>query len=764
MLRRFKTLCFMLFGLLALCAGSAQAYGIKTALITRLTCTDYTISLEGSAVTGDRVDYQFTLTPASGPATTVSGSILVDGLFETSVSGSFTLATTGTFTAEGTATFKNGAGATVNFINIRFDDTIPLVCPGTPQPKITIRTYTNGHDGDNVAGVPTPGPGDFSPSNTVALLSPGNPFAWIYRVMNMGAEPLVNVQVNDNRIGPIVCPKSTLAVGETMDCSANATAASLSFSAPVVVQGCGDKRPTYNNTGTATGLGQTSGIAVTDNNPSHYCNPAPACNLGLSKTCEIVQAATSEWSTCRGKLQRFSMIWPADAGTVNISGVANDAPGGVVNPGQRVTFNGPFSVNDQVLNITGASNGQSVFHVSCSDADMDGRTSTNLEQQQLPGKAQDCGKFQGNGKSAVASRINRWLLDGLVDADGKVLNCTPAPSTPTSSCSFVAGEPPQCGTGGSYKPSTLTFQYTGGGCSTQSHSQAPGKSLCSGAITPSLPVNVTFPGGSALNVMPGGTFTMPRTQSNSVITLTNAGGTENITVHTSCSQPLIVGDVFFSLTLVAEDGVGIGQQITYNYDVTNNGGATATGISVTDDKLGLIGNIGSLAAGARQRLSVTTLIGQTTTNVATATSAACPAPGVQATATVTVLPPPPCTVTETLGSIGDDTLVYKVTNGGSKVVTLDTLMLNFPAARQRIKTVQAGKDVVYDASKSSLVVVPGVLIGASHWTNTDATKRQWKAGETQDLKITFTTKAAATPAQFSGTAGFQEGCQINLAP
>ena len=92
------------------------------------------------------------------------------------------------------------------------------------------------------------------------------------------------------------------------------------------------------------------------------------------------------------------MIWPANGGTINISGIANDAPGGVVNPGQRVTFNGPFSSNDNFLTITGAVSGQSVFHVSCSDDDMDGEN-TNDVQPQLPGKAQDCGKFEGNGKS-----------------------------------------------------------------------------------------------------------------------------------------------------------------------------------------------------------------------------------------------------------------------------------------------------------------------------------------------------------------------------
>lgn len=642
MRHRLQAIWLMFFWVFSMFSSSAHAasYGINAAFITRLTCDSYTIALTGGAFAGHSVVYEFTLTPTSGPATTVSGTIPVNGSFDQRVDGSFTLATTGAFNASGVAMLKDSAGNTVNMTAIEFGSSTPLVCPSTPRPMVVIKKYTNGHDGDNVNGVPTAGPGDFAANNTVALVAPGGAILWTYRVTNVGSEPLVNVQVADDRLGGIVCPKSALAVGESMDCSAAGMGASLVLGPPTVVQGCGDNRPTYNNTGTVTAAGQASGTGVSDSNMSHYCNPAPSCDLGLRKTCEVVQAPSTDWATCKGKLQKFSLIWPSGAGTINISGIANDAPGGVVNPGQRVTFSGPFAVNDQVLNITGAMSGQSVFHVSCSDADMDGRTSTNLEQAQLPGKAQDCGKFQGNGKTAVASRINKWLLDGLVDAEGKVLNCSPAPATPTSSCAFQANTPPQCGTGGKTKPGTLTFQYTPGSCATQSNSQAAGKTICTGSIDSTKPVNIAYPGGSVSNLPLGGTFTMARTLTNSVFTLSNSGGTETITIHTSCSQPLIVGDVYFNLTLVAMDGVGVGKQVTYNYDVTNTGIFTASGIAVTDDKLGAVGSIPTLAPGATQRLSKTTLISQTTTNVATATSASCPAPGVKSSATVTVLPAP----------------------------------------------------------------------------------------------------------------------------
>lgn len=768
MLSRFRSVLSLLFGVFALLlADAAAASVINSAEVTKLSCTDFTLRVAGLASKGYEVHYSFTLTPGSGPATVVSGKIPVDQNFDIAVTGSLALATGGTYSGAGTATLKDSAGNMFNTVSIGFGGVTPLVCPSPPTPKVSIRKFTNGHDGDNLNGVPTAGQGDFMATNTVAQIPAGNALTWTYRVTNTGSETLVKLLVEDNRIGTITtCPKSALAVGESMDCTVTTTAGSLVFDGTVVVQGCGDGRPTYNNTGKVTAEGQSSGTTVVDTNPSHYCNPppAPACNLSLSKTCEIVQSTGADWASCRGKLQSFSLIWPSTGGTIQIGGIANDAPGGVVNPGQRVTFTGPWSTNDLFLNISGAASGRSTFHVSCSDKDMDGLTLTNLEQTQLPGKTQDCGKFAGNGKAVSGTWVNSWLVDGMVDAEGKVLNCSPAPTPPTSSCSFQEENPPQCGTGGSFKPTTLTFQYTGGGCSTQSNSQAAGKTSCSGQINPLLPVTVTPNNGDGpFTVAPGGTFTVNRNQTETIFTLSNAGGTETDRIHTSCSQPLIVGDVYFSLTLVAEDGVGVGKQVKYSYGVTNNGSTTVTGIGVTDDKLGAIGSIASLAPGATQTLSATTLIGRTTTNVATATAAACPAPGVQATATVTVLAPPPCTVSESFDSLSDDKIVYKVKNAGQKVVTLDTLTLNFPSERQQIKEVKLD-GAVYKADQSSLDVTSGVTIGAAHWTNPDVGKRQLNPGETRNLEIVFTKKAKATPSAFSGSATFKEGCTIDLAP
>ena len=76
------------------------------------------------------------------------------------------------------------------------------------------------------------------------------------------------------------CPADTLAPGASFDCTATGMADDL-LQTGGDVQGCdgpdgqGEPRPTYENLATVTGNGQTSGVQVTDDDPSHYCNPPP---------------------------------------------------------------------------------------------------------------------------------------------------------------------------------------------------------------------------------------------------------------------------------------------------------------------------------------------------------------------------------------------------------------------------------------------------------------------------------------------------------
>ena len=69
-----------------------------------------------------------------------------------------------------------------------------------------------------------------------------------------------------------------------------------------------------------------------------------------------------------------------------------------------------------------AGSGESKFHLSCSDHEMNGEDNDDAYDPAYP---QDCGRPQGNGKNNEAAYDNVWLLDGLTTDLGFVLDCTP---------------------------------------------------------------------------------------------------------------------------------------------------------------------------------------------------------------------------------------------------------------------------------------------------------------------------------------------------
>ena len=109
--------------------------------------------------------------------------------------------------------------------------------------SITIETLTNDEEADT-----PPGP----------MVTVGSPVQWSYVVTNSGNVVLDNVTVTDDRGVVVSCPKTTLAIGETMTCTASGTA--------VAGQ--------YRNVGTATGTPPV-GSPISANDPSYYNGIAP---------------------------------------------------------------------------------------------------------------------------------------------------------------------------------------------------------------------------------------------------------------------------------------------------------------------------------------------------------------------------------------------------------------------------------------------------------------------------------------------------------
>ena len=131
------------------------------------------------------------------------------------------------------------------------DDTDPSHYFGA-DPAISIEKHTNGQDADNPTG---------------PIIPVGDAVLWEYFVTNTGNVPLVGVTVTDDQGVAVSCPQTDLAVGESMTCTGNGTAAAGQ----------------YANIGTATGTPPV-GPPVDDTDPSHYFGAE--ADLTFSKACE----------------------------------------------------------------------------------------------------------------------------------------------------------------------------------------------------------------------------------------------------------------------------------------------------------------------------------------------------------------------------------------------------------------------------------------------------------------------------------------------
>ncbi len=133
--------------------------------------------------------------------------------------------------------------------------TLTLDCQPPTNPAIDIEKATNGEDADTPTG----------PEIIV-----GDPVDWTYVVTNTGDVALVDVTVVDDQGVTVTCPQDTLAVGETMTCTASGIA----------------EVGQYANIGTVTGVAPDEST-VSDTDPSHYIGvemvePNPAIDIEKS--------------------------------------------------------------------------------------------------------------------------------------------------------------------------------------------------------------------------------------------------------------------------------------------------------------------------------------------------------------------------------------------------------------------------------------------------------------------------------------------------
>lgn len=180
-------------------------------------------------------------------------------------------------------------------------------------------------------------------------------------------------------------------------------------------------------------LGGSQPWDIASNDPAHmFPLVAVPCTLEVEKKC-IVPLEPEDFVCSDAKpIDTLTMIW---SGTETIKVVAhkgkklNDPVVGTVDNimvGDEVTISGFGGKTDVMWEIFHAGTdykiGESIFHLSCSDQDMNG--------------PEDCGKPQGDGKNK-AGFINDWLFEGM--AGDLTLDCDPTPPVGSDQCTIPEG-------------------------------------------------------------------------------------------------------------------------------------------------------------------------------------------------------------------------------------------------------------------------------------------------------------------------------------
>lgn len=289
-------------------------------------------SLTVAAVNGSAGAVGVATTLASGAVVTVRA----DGAFTYDPNGAFaSLCPGGTATDSFTYTVSDGHGGSATA-------TVTVTVNGLESAAVDIEKLVNGEDAD----LP-PGPTVFA----------GTSVQWTYVVANTGAVDLSQVSVTDDRGVVVTCPKTALAPGESMTCTATGTA--------TVGQ--------YANVGTSTGRTPCA-VTVADTDPAHYFGVLAAITLEKLTNGEdadlppgptILVGATVQWTYV---VTNTGDVRLAGVSVTDNRGVAVTCPKTALDPGESMTCTGSGIANaGQYSNIgtaTGTPAGGSVVTAS----------------------------------------------------------------------------------------------------------------------------------------------------------------------------------------------------------------------------------------------------------------------------------------------------------------------------------------------------------------------------------------------------------------
>ena len=342
---------------------------------------------------------------------------------------------------------------------------------------------------------------------------------------------------------------------------------------------------------------------------------------------------------------------------------------------------------------------------------------------------------------------------------------------PTSHCSFEMMIP-SCEILG--KPASLTFLYSGGGCQDSANQQGD-KFGCidnPNGLAPGdfVDINITKDADKlswqqSLDEQGHILITFAHRDqkfgSETKFDLIGTAGTQSLNIHTSCSRPLALSDMFGSLTLIGYNGNQQGTTVEYTYEITNSGPVAVVELEVADDRLGNVDCSETLEIGEKTTCGATAVYTEVGTYVNTLTVAGHGQAGqrcqAQASATVEALPPPPCEISAGPISLKKKNVEWTLVNTGRRNATIQSISLSWPSVMGNLKKVKRGGKTISRAEFAPPYATITTFVGS-------ASDRSLPRGKTDKLKFEFSNESASSAQDYSIELTFEEECFVTTTP
>lgn len=260
------------------------------------------------------------------------------------------------------------------------------------------------------------------------------------------------------------------------------------------------------------------------------------------------------------------------------------------------------------------------------------------------------------------NQFGSMFLDGMITTEGGEDTFEEPGDTCTMEFLITSGA--EC----DGKVVSLQLRYTGGNCAQTMHSQDPDKVSCEGDTGTIQPVrilvtdkngdrvyadvdNVPLDGVIVASAANAGQGKMKKSIKIRIFDAAPPGILlQEIEFHTSCSQPLELGDQFGAIQLfgmeTTKGGSGsLGVEVDYTYTISNGSTLPLTAVLIIDDVFGLVpGSPPVIQPGETVVLTLQAIVTETTTNTVTVTGflgdgdETC---AVSSMETITAIEPPP---------------------------------------------------------------------------------------------------------------------------